>query len=193
MAKRIDQAMKDGLLPPYRVYTISRLAHKITRYFNQQKQFFSESIQSEENPFSFRHVRQLHRTEQIKEPAIVICTSGFGHAGASLSLLKRWAPDEANSVIVNSGYLPPESPLKAAMEKGELIENGSKVPVRAEVQQIELSGHADQVELVQLVKALKPKSTYLVHGELEQAQALSREISETTAVQIPEPGETVSI
>ncbi|MCK4933029.1 MBL fold metallo-hydrolase [Candidatus Bathyarchaeota archaeon] len=191
MAKRIDKAMEDGVLPEYHVYTISKLAQKITGYFNSHKQFFTKSIQKENEPFNYRHVKQLRRTQQIKEPAIVICTSGFGHAGASLHLLNKWAVNESNSVIINSGYLPPESPLKVAMEKGKLIKNGAKVPVRAEVEQIALSGHADQVELVQLVETLRPKSTFLIHGELEQAQAFSKEISGITEVHIPEVKEVI--
>jgi Cft2 family RNA processing exonuclease len=123
----------------------------------------------------------------------VICTSGFGHAGASLHLLKEWAADEDNSVIISSGYLPPDSPLKIAMEKGELVWDGRKINVQAEVEQIELSGHADQEELVQLVRELKPKRTVLVHGELEQAQALSEKISELTEVCIPQRGETIAM
>jgi Cft2 family RNA processing exonuclease len=193
MAKRIDQAMEDGILPNYHVYTISGLAHKITGYFNSYKRFFTEEIQKQKQPFNYQHVKQLRRTEQIKEPAIVICTSGFGHAGASLHLLTEWAADEDNSVVINSGYLPPESPLKIAKEKGELIKKGKKIPVQAEVEQIELSGHADQRELIQLVRALKPKRTFLVHGELEQAQALSKKISGITEVYIPERKETIAM
>jgi len=193
MAKRIDQAMEDGILPNYPVYTISKLAHKITGYFNSYKQFFTEEIQKQKQPFNYRHVKQLRRTEQIKEPAIVICTSGFGHAGASRHLLTEWAKDEDNSVVINSGYLPPESPLKIAKEKGEIIGNGNIIPVRAEVEQIELSGHADQVELIQLVRALKPKRTFLIHGELAQAKALSEKISGITEVYIPERKEAFTI
>ncbi len=193
MAKRIDQAMEDGVLPTYNAYTISKLAHRITKYFNSQKQFFTEEIKKQRQPFNYRHVKQLRRTEQIKEPAIVICTSGFGHAGASLRLLTEWADEEDNSVVINSGYLPPESPLKIAKEKGELIENGNKIPVQAEVEQIELSGHADQAELIQLVTALKPKKTFLIHGELEQAEALSEKISGITEVYIPEERETIAM
>ncbi|MEA2090390.1 MAG: MBL fold metallo-hydrolase [Thermoproteota archaeon] len=193
MAKRIDQAMEDGVLPNYHVYTISKLAHKITGYFNYYKQFFTEKIQKQKQPFKYRHVKQLRRTEQIKEPAIVICTSGFGHAGASLHLLTEWAADEDNSVVINSGYLPPESPLKIAKEKRELIEKGNKISVQAEMKQIELSGHADQGELIQLVRALKPNRTFLVHGELEQAQALSEKISGITEVYIPEIKETIAM
>ncbi len=138
-------------------------------------------------------MKHLHRTGQIQEPAIVICTSGFGHAGASYHLLTQWAAEEDNSVVINSGYLPPESPLKIAKEKRELVKNGEKIPVHAEVEQIELSGHADQEELIQLVEALEPKKTFLVHGEMEQVQALSSKISGITEVYVPERHETVCL
>jgi Cft2 family RNA processing exonuclease len=193
MARRIDQAMLKGILPDYHVYTISKLAHKITQFFNSQRYFFGEEIQKERHPFTYQRVKPLRRTRQIKEPAIVICTSGFGHAGASYHLLTEWASNEDNSVVINSGYLPPESPLKIAKDKGELIHNGSRIDVQAEMKQIELSGHADQAELVQLVKTLKPKRTFLVHGEPEQAKALYTEISDLTEVYIPEKRETISV
>ena len=193
MAKRIDDAMKKGMLPHYNVYTISNLANKITDYFNENKDSFTKEIQRQKQPFKYTHVKHLYRTGQIKEPAVVICTSGFGHAGASLRLLKDWAEDENNSVLLTSGYLPPDSPLKAAKEERKFRNNGDAISVKAEIEQIELSGHADQLELVQMVKKLKPERTILVHGDIEQAQALSEEIEELTEVWIPEKGETIAI
>jgi Cft2 family RNA processing exonuclease len=108
-------------------------------------------------------------------------------------LLTEWAVDEENSVLISSGYLPPESPLRIAKEKGEIIENGSKIPVRAEVDQIELSGHADQFELEQLIRTVKPQKTFLVHGEEEQAYALSEKVSGITEVHMPEKEATFTI
>ena len=186
MAKRIDWAIEKGILPRYNVYTISNLAHKITGYFNENKNLFTENVQQQNQPFRYRHVKHLYRTCQIEEPAIVVCTSGFGHAGASLRLLAEWANDETNSVILTSGYLPPDSPLKSAKENRYFENNGETISVQANVEQIELSGHADQLELIQLVTELKPKRTVLVHGDVEQAQALSEKISEMTDVCIPE-------
>jgi Cft2 family RNA processing exonuclease len=193
MAKRIDDAMKNGVLPRYNVYTISNLANKITGYFNENKECFTKKIQRQKQPFKYSHVKHLYRTGQIKEPAVVICTSGFGHAGASLRLLKDWAEDENNSVLLTSGYLPPDSPLKSAKEERRFRNNGDEISVKAEIEQIELSGHADQLELVQMVEKVKPKRTILVHGDIEQAQALSEEIEEMTEVWIPEKGETIAM
>ena len=194
MAKRIDTWIDTGILPRYNVYTISNLANRITGYFNQNKPLFTKEIKQQNNPFNYQHVKHLYTTAQIDEPAIVICTAGFGHAGASLRLLAEWAENKANSVIVTSGYLPPDSPLKSAKENQYFkTADGETITVKADVRQIELSGHADQLELIQLVAKLKPKRTVLVHGDLEQAEALSEKIQEMTEVSIPEKNEIIDI
>ena len=193
MAKRIDSAMQAGILPRYNVYTISNLAHRINGYFNKNKFLFTKEIKAQKQPFTYRYVRHLYRTQQIESPAIVICTSGFGHAGASLRLLTEWAENKDNSIILTSGYLPPDSPLKQAKEEHFFKTDEGSFEVNAEVKQIELSGHADQTELVQMVSKLKPKRTVLVHGDLEQAELLSEKIGEMTDVCIPERDDVIDV
>ncbi|MCL2134574.1 MAG: MBL fold metallo-hydrolase [Candidatus Bathyarchaeota archaeon] len=193
MAKRVDTAIANGYLPRYHVYTISNLAHKICDYYNHSKYLFTKEIRRQKTPFNYRHVKHLYRTSQIEEPAIVICTSGFGHAGASLQLLKEWAGDERNAVILTSGYLPPDSPLKTAKEEGFFKIEEETFGVKALVKQIELSGHADQNELVEIVSKLKPIRTVLVHGDLEQAELLAERIGEMTDVCIPQEDEVIDI
>jgi uncharacterized protein len=194
MAKRIDQAMQDGTLPKYNVYVISKLASKITAIFNANPQLFTEKIQRQQQPFEYQYVKQVERTTDVEEPAIVICTSGFGHAGASLTLLEQWAESEDTTVLLTSGFLPVDSPLKVAMEKGyfKAVE-GDKIDVQAEFIQIEMSGHADQLELVNLINMIKPKKTILVHGDLPQAEALLEQISGLTEACIPDKNETITI
>jgi Cft2 family RNA processing exonuclease len=193
MAKRIDTAIEKGYLPRYNVYTISNLAHKINDYYNHYKALFTQEIRKQKTPFRYRHIKHLYRTAQIEEPAIVICTSGFVHAGASLRLLKDWAGDKHNSVILTSGYLPPDSPLKTAKEEGFFKIEEETFDVKALVKQIELSGHADQNELVEIVNKLKPTRTVLVHGDIEQAEALAEKIGEMTDVCIPKQDDTIDI
>ncbi len=193
MAKRIDQAMESGVLQRYNAYTISNLAEKINGLFNANKYLFTEQIQRQEQPFEYKHIKHVERTTDVEEPAIVVCTAGFGHAGASLSLLAQWAEDDDNNVILTSGYLPPDSPLRVAKEKRVIKVEGEKIPVRARFDQIELSGHADQREIVELISKVKPKKTLLVHGNMEDAEALSVAISEMTEVYIPEKGESINV
>jgi len=193
MAKRIDQAIKDGALPKRNAYVLSRLANKITTIFSGYKDEFKAELQAEAKPFEYKHVKNIERTSEIEEPAIVICTPGFGHAGASLNLLNMWAEIEENTVIITSGYLPSDSPLKLAKDKHYIKVDGERYPVRAKIVQIELSGHADQRGLIELVQQLKPKKTLLVHGDLKAAEALSNEISTLTQVYIPKKNETITV
>jgi Cft2 family RNA processing exonuclease len=192
MCKRIDQAIENGPLPPYNVYEISNLAHKITAHFNANRQLFADGIRDQNNPFDYKHVKHVEQPSDIEEPAIAICTPGFGHAGASLSLLTDWAESEDTVVVLTSGYLPPDSPLRLAKEKRQFrLSDGEKIDVLAQFEQIELSGHADQTELVELVTALKPKKTLLVHGDLKEAEQLAEKIGALTEVVIPEKGEPI--
>lgn len=193
MAKRIDQAIATGALPKRNAYVLSKLANKITTIFKGYKDQFKTELQAEAKPFEYKHIKNIERTSEIEEPAIVICTPGFGHAGASLSLLNKWAEIEENTIIITSGYLPPDSPLKLAKEKHYIKVDGERYPVQAKIVKIELSGHADQRELVELIQQLKPKRTLLVHGDLKAAEALSSEISNLTQVCIPKKNETITV
>jgi putative mRNA 3-end processing factor len=154
---------------------------------------FTKEIKAQKHPFNYRYVKHLYRTSQIESPAIVICTSGFGHAGASLRLLQEWSGDKDNAVMLTSGYLPPDSPLKTAKEEGFFKTDEETYEVKAEVKQFELSGHADQSELVKMISKVKPKRTVLVHGDLEQAELLAEKIGEMTDVCIPRQSEEIDV
>ncbi|MDQ1280091.1 MAG: hypothetical protein QG670_1353 [Thermoproteota archaeon] len=193
MARRIDTAMGMKILPRYNTYIISRLAERITEYFGEYKMSLKKSLQDDMDPFRYERIKSIKKVDAIREPAMVICTPGFGQAGISRELLYEWAEDEDNSIIINTGYLPEDSPLNMAKEKGVIKNDGESVEVKADVKQIELSGHADQIELVQFVKTIRPKRTFLVHGDPDQILALEKKISEFTEVTIPENHEKFKI
>jgi metallo-beta-lactamase family protein len=75
---------------------------------------------------------------------------------------------------------------------------GDPVPLRAEVVKLnELSGHADQRELLDWLKPLARslKRIFLVHGEPLQQRTLARAIKELygTEVSIPARGDAVDL
>ncbi len=193
MTHRIDSAMETGKLHRYNAYYLSGLSHKINGYFNKYKSNLSKMIQDDELAFDHRFVKHLKRMNQIREPAIVVCTAGFAHAGVSRRLLFDWAGQENNLILINSGYLPKDSPLTSAMEKSIINVDGKKLPVNATVKQIELSGHGDQTELVEFVEKIRPRKTFLVHGNLDQAEALAKKIKLLTEVVLPSKGEVFEL
>jgi putative mRNA 3-end processing factor len=192
-ARRIDSAMEEGILPRYNVYSLSGLGHRIDEYFNRHQRSLSKMVQDEEMAFDYRFIKHLRRTDQIHEPAIVICTAGFGQAGASHKLLFDWIGNEDNTILISSGYLPENSPLLTAKEETVIENEGRKFPVNAKVKQIELSGHGDQSELIEFVEQIRPRKTFLVHGSPDQTSALSQKIQSLTEVIAPTNGESFEV
>ena len=76
---------------------------------------------------------------------------------------------------------------------------GEEHDVRAEINYLpHFSGHADRTGLIKFAKATSPdrlKKIFLVHGEVDQAQALKKALHEEGfgAVHIPAPGEEFNI
>jgi metallo-beta-lactamase family protein len=75
---------------------------------------------------------------------------------------------------------------------------GEPVTVRAEISSLdELSGHADQGELMEWLKPVAPhlKKVFLVHGEPAQSQALAAVIRSQYGVDAvaPSPGESFQL
>ena len=64
---------------------------------------------------------------------------------------------------------------------------GEPMRVRAEISSLdELSGHADQAELLEWIKPLAPalRKVFLVHGEPEQAQTLAKLLHATYGLEV---------
>jgi len=90
-------------------------------------------------------------------------------------------PDPKNVILI-SGY-------QAEGSRGRQLQGGAKtirifgqdVPVKAKVFTINgLSAHADRDELLRWLSGFKeaPKQTFVVHGEAESANALTRALKE---------------
>ncbi len=73
---------------------------------------------------------------------------------------------------------------------------GDMIPLRCHVEQIDgLSAHADGEELVNYTRPLKGAKVYLVHGEIEAAEAHRKALGAAGfgSVTIAERGQTVEV
>jgi metallo-beta-lactamase family protein len=75
---------------------------------------------------------------------------------------------------------------------------GEPLRVRAEISSLdELSGHADQHELLQWIKPLAPslRKVFLVHGEPQQAEVLAKLLYSTYGLEVvvPSPGQSFEL
>jgi metallo-beta-lactamase family protein len=113
-------------------------------------------------------------------PGIIISASGMATGGRVLHHLAHHLPDP-NSTVILVGY-------QAAGTRGRRLQEGEKeikihgemLPVRAKVETISsMSAHADSSELMRWLSGFKhpPRTTYLVHGEPDSAEALRDKIA----------------
>lgn len=184
--KKLEKAKR---LPDIPIYLNSPLAIDATAIYIKyasEHNFFANGS----DPAKAFHPSRLvlvHDAEESKhlnalpDPAIIISSSGMMTGGRILHHLKAYLPDP-NSTLVVTGF-------QAAGTRGRSILDGAKavkihglpVAVNAEVEFIEsLSAHGDYGDILRWLKGFTkpPKTTFLVHGEQDAADALQRRIED---------------
>ncbi|ADK16262.1 MULTISPECIES: MBL fold metallo-hydrolase [Clostridium] len=124
------------------------------------------------------------REEVLKddEPCVIVSSSGMLTGGYSQYYAEKIAPME-NGYIVITGYQDEESPGRKLLnlldeEKDKkLYINEKTVPVNCKVEKVGLSAHSDKYEIKSLIDFLTPKNIFLVHGNEEVVENLSKELS----------------
>jgi metallo-beta-lactamase family protein len=144
-------------------------------------------------------VEDSKKLNDIKTPCMIISASGMAEGGRILHHLRNNIGDPRHCVLI-IGYM-------AAHTLGRRLADGaSEVKIfgeiftrRCEVRKLDgLSAHADRNELLALVRRQNPaklRRIFLVHGELDQAEALAEAIRSLgfRNVHVPEEGEEVEI
>ena len=105
---------------------------------------------------------------------IIIAGSGMCESGRVLHHLKNNIEDSRNTILV-VGYMARDTLGRRIVEKSKFVKIfGIEYELNAEVSVINsFSGHADQNELYEFVLGCLPlKRIFLVHGDIEQSQAI---------------------
>jgi metallo-beta-lactamase family protein len=201
----------EGLIPEIPVYVDSPLATNTTEIFRMHPECYDSEIRSfllnddHNNPFGFETLRFTENVEQSKrlntlnEPAVIISASGMMEGGRILHHLRNRISDSRNTILI-SGWQAPNT-LGRRILNGEKSVRifGEEFQVKAEVDVITgFSGHADRDELLTWAGAMqkKPEHTFIVHGEIESAQALADSLQNGpgfTNIAIPDMDQTFEI
>jgi len=190
------------------VYVDSPLTVSATEIFLRNPDCFDEEtlnlIKMGNNPLDFRNLKFTKTTEESKqlniskESKVIISASGMCTAGRIKHHLKHnlWRKE---SSIVFVGYQA-EGTLGRRIKEGEKAVKifGEEVQVNAEIHSLEgFSSHADREGIIWWIEGFKnkPKKIFIVHGEEEATEEISRKIEEKSKIKtyIPELGESLSI
>ena len=204
----LHQLSDHGEIPNIPIFVDSPLAVNVTQVYRDHTECFDEEtsrfLREGENPFGFKRLQYIREAADSKKlndlhgPFVVISASGMCEAGRILHHLRNNVEDPRNTVLI-TGYQAPDTLGRKLVEKQREVKIfGEPFTVRAEVSSLdELSGHADQHELMDWLRPLAEhlKHVFLVHGEVPQAEVLAGLIREKYGipVSIPAPGESFEL
>jgi metallo-beta-lactamase family protein len=126
---------------------------------------------------------------------IVISASGMATGGRVLHHLKRFLPDQRNTILLVGYQSAGTRGRSLADGTDELKIHGQYVAVRARVVQLQgLSAHADYREILDWLAASKiaPRRVFVTHGEPSAADALRRRLGDELGwhATVPSLGDT---
>ena len=192
-------------IPAIPIFVDSPLAAKTTAVFRKHADAWDAETNAlagdGDDPFGFRRLRftedvnESKALNELRGPFLVISSSGMCEAGRILHHLRNNIEDPRNTVLI-TGYQAENTLGRKIVDKQrEVPIFGEPYRLRAEVVKLnELSGHADQRELLAWVRpvAKRLKAVFLVHGEPVQQTALAEALREQLGVKvhIPSRGES---
>jgi metallo-beta-lactamase family protein len=185
----LHELIDEKVIPDIPIFVDSPLAVNVTDVFRKHEEDWDDGARAfadlHEDPFGWKRLRYIRTVEESKTlnglhmPFIVIAASGMCEAGRVLHHLKNSVEDPKNLVLI-TGFQAENTLGRAIVERQpEVRIFGEPMRLRAEVDSIgELSGHADQRELLEWMLPVVPtlKRVFLVHGEPDAQQALKLEI-----------------
>jgi len=205
----LNQLMLHRSIPSLPIFIDSPLAVNVTEIFRLHPECYDPQVATAlggaSDPFGFGRLRYARSVEQskelnfLREPAVIISASGMAEAGRVLHHLKHSMPDPRNTILL-VGYQATNTLGRKILEhRPEVPIFGEMVPLRAQVETIHgYSAHADREGLLSWVKAVRGerlRQVFVVHGEEEQAQALTAALRELGGldVRLPELGEEIPL
>jgi metallo-beta-lactamase family protein len=204
----LHELSNEERIPRIPIFVDSPLAVDVTSIFrkhtecfdNETRQFLLEG----EDPFGFKSLRYLRDVAESKAlndlrgPFIIISASGMCEGGRILHHLRNNIEDARNTVLI-TGFQAENTLGKKIVDKMQEVPIfGEPMRLRAEVAKLnELSGHADQRELLEWLKPMAGglKKVFLVHGEPTQMAALAKAIGQQYGLEtvMPERGQSFEL
>jgi metallo-beta-lactamase family protein len=200
----LHQLSKERRIPNIPIFVDSPLAVNVTAVHRAHPECFDEATREYllhgEDPFGFQRLQYVREASESKKlndlhgPFVVISASGMAEQGRILHHLRNNIEDPRNTVLI-TGFQAQDTLGRKLVEKWpEVRIFGEPMRVRAEIANLdELSGHADQNELLEWVKPMAPflRRVFLVHGEPQQSEALAVQVRARYQVEavVPAPGQ----
>lgn len=198
----LNQLVMAKRIPSIPIFVDSPLAVNVTDTFRKYSNLFDAetarmlSEDAEGDVFGFSRLRYIRDVEDSKAlnhlrgPMLIISASGMCEAGRVVHHLRNAITEPRNTVLL-TGFQAENTLGRKILDKWpEVPIFGEMFRLRAEVAKInELSGHADQRELIEWLRPIAGglKKIFLVHGEARQQAAFKIVVEATYDVEVVVP------
>jgi metallo-beta-lactamase family protein len=204
----LHQLANQKEIPNIPIFVDSPLALNVTQVHRDHPECFDEEtreyLRHGEDPFGFQRLQYIReaadskRLNDLHGPFVVISASGMCEQGRILHHLRNNIEDPRNTVLI-TGFQAADTLGRKLVEKWVEVQIfGEPMRVRAEISSLdELSGHADQRELLQWIEPLARslRKVFLVHGEPQQAETLAKLLHSTHGLEavVAAPGQSFEL
>lgn len=204
----LHQLMEAKRVPSIPMFVDSPLAINATEAFRRHPECYDEEARKfllqDQDPFGFsrlKYVREASESKKLNDlhgPMVIIASSGMCEAGRVLHHLRNNIEDPRNTILITGFQAPYTLGRKILDHHKEVPIFGEPMTLRAEVVSLEeLSGHADQHELIEWMRPFAKglKKVFLVHGEPGPGATLAALITKEYGIEayMPARGESVEL
>ena len=127
----------------------------------------------------YHKVTKIHKNKErdkiIKEPGIIVTTSGMLNGGPVVHYLEK-LHDNENCSLVLTGFQVPGSAGRILLDTGKFVTEENEFKVNCKTHFIDLSAHAGREELLKYIKSVDPKKVLVMHGD--QCEKFSQELKD---------------
>ncbi|RUM48057.1 MAG: MBL fold metallo-hydrolase [Hyperthermus sp.] len=163
-------AERDYGVPVY----VDGMIRQVTEIFMESREYINNFSLLKKAYEEFRMVQGWRdRNKAWRTPSIIISSAGMLKGGPSLYYLKRMGQNPRNAIVLVS-FQAPGSNGRKIVEEGVMP---SGEPVRARVEWIDFSSHADWKGLASIVEKTRPSKVIIVHSEVDVAREYARRLT----------------
>lgn len=198
----LDELRRSKRIPPLPIYLDSPMAISATELYRHHPATHRLDPEACERMCSaaeyVREVEDSKALDQRDDPFILISASGMATGGRVVHHLRRFIGDHRATILFAGFQAGGTRGAKLVAGADRIRIHGQWFEVRAEIANLDmLSAHADQNELLAWLRTSDraPRRTFIVHAELEAAEALRVRIEDELGwtVEVPEYRDAVTL
>ena len=174
---------------------VDGMGKTVNRLYLEQPEYIRSERDLRQAKRRFNEVRGAAMREKAMQGEVIVTTGGILDGGPVLRYLEK-EKDNPKSSVLMTGFQVDGSNGRRLIDNGaiDIRQPGSapeEVPasmrVACQVQQFDLSAHADHNELLKFIRACNPENVVLMHSD--NRQALANDLKDEFKVHLPMPGE----